>query len=58
MIILILVLYFINITVNRMTAPVRYYVASKDIKSNNIYVIQGKDHPEIFTEFLIRNKVH
>lgn len=35
-----------------------WYVAEKDIQQNIVYVVQGRDHPALFTQVVIAESVH
>lgn len=35
-----------------------WYVASKDVKRNLIYAVQGKDHPALFKDSLVAEQLH
>ncbi|CAK9827397.1 Mitochondrial tRNA-specific 2-thiouridylase 1 [Anthophora retusa] len=38
--------------------PVPYYIYQKDIQSNNIIVVQGCNHPALYSDFVVTNTPH
>ncbi len=35
-----------------------YFVAKKDVENNNIYVVQGNNHPELYSKEIFLDKLH